>query len=263
MSSPTQPRLRLYALALRLYPAAFRARYADEMLDIARLEYARSSHPLRFAASLASDTLRAALREHLRAATPARPGYIAAFALFFSVLLLTVAVFSQQILRRAADRNPAFIAHLVSSPPMDDRSEPYRKKLVADELSNPKQEISSEGWLKSASPIVLIYDASGQPIAGNALLHGTLPRLPHGIFNTIRDRREFRVTWQPRVGIRVALTGDVLPSGGFVVAGQSLLLAESKVIRFHSILLWLWAFAMLACAFLALFARKRTRHPTT
>jgi hypothetical protein len=256
MSSPTQPRLRLYALALRLYPAAFRARYADEMLDIARLEYARSSHPLRFAASLASDTLRAALREHLRAATPARPGYIAAFALFFSFLLIAVSVFSQQILRRGADRQPTRLAETISRTSPQDPS-------VAAPLAAPKQEISSQRWLRSGSPIVLIYDPSGQPVAGNALLHGTLPRLPHGIFNTIRDRREFRVTWQPRVGIRVALTGDVLPSGGFVVAGQSLLLAESKVIRFHSILLWLWAFAMLACAFLALFARKRTRHPTT
>ena len=50
--------LRLYALALRLYPASFRARYADEMLNTARHEYARSSNPLRYTASLAADTLR-------------------------------------------------------------------------------------------------------------------------------------------------------------------------------------------------------------
>jgi hypothetical protein len=258
----TLPRLRLYTLALHLYPAAFRARYADEMLDTARHEYVRSPDPLRFTASLAADTLRGALREHLRAASPTRPAYVAAFALFFSVLLLSVAVCGQQILRRAADRNPAFLAHLVSSGPMDERSEPIRQKLVAEELSSPKQEISSQGWLKSASPIVLLYDPSGQPVAGNAVLHGTLPRLPHGIFNTIRDRREYRVTWQPNVGIRVALTGRPMPGGGFVVAGQSLILSESREIRFHSILLWIWAFAMLACCFLALFARKRTRTPT-
>jgi hypothetical protein len=251
MNSPTHPRLRLYALALHLYPSAFRARYADEMLQTARLEYARSSHPLRFAAALASDTLRSLLREHLRAATPARPVYVAAFALFFSFLLLAVAVFNQQILRRGADRQPARLAETISRTSPQDPS-------VAATLAAPKQEISSEGWLRSASPIVLIYDPSGQPVAGNALLHGTLPRLPHGIFNTIRDRREFRVTWQPRVGIRVALTGDVLPSGGFVVAGQSLILADSKVIRFHSILLWMWAFAMLACCAILIVTRTRT-----
>jgi hypothetical protein len=254
MNTPNQPRLRLYALALRLYPSAFRARYADEMLQTARLEYARSPHRLRFAAALAADTLLSALREHLRAATPASPGYVAAFALFFTFLLLGVSVVNQQILRRAADRQPAHLAETIARTTQEDPS-------VAATLAAPKQEISSEGWLKSAAPILLIYDPSGQPVAGNALLHGTLPRLPHGVFNTIRDRREFRVTWQPRVGIRVALTGNLLPSGGFVVAGQSLILSESKEIRFHSILLWMWAFAMLACAVLALFARKNTRRP--
>jgi len=251
MNSPAQPRLRLYALALHLYPSAFRTRYADEMLDIARHEYARSPNPLRFTAVLASDTLHALLREHLRAATPARPGYVAAFALFFSFLLIGVSVVNQQILRRGADRQPAHLAETIARTSPEDPS-------VAAALAAPKQEISSEGWLKSASPIVLIYDTSGQPVAGNALLHGTLPRLPHGIFNTIRDRREFRVTWQPHIGIRVALTGDVLPSGGFVVAGQSLILAESKEIRFHSLLLWIWAFAMLACGSILALSRRRS-----
>jgi hypothetical protein len=255
MNTQAQRRLRLYALALHLYPAAFRARYAHEMLDAARLEYAKSPHPLCFAASLSSDTLRSLLREHLRAAAPARPGYIVAFALFFTFLLIGVSVVNQQILRRGADRQPAVLAEKIT------RTSPQDPSIAAT-LAAPKQEISSPAWLRSSSPILLIYDASGQPVAGNALFHGTLPRLPHGVFNTIRDRREFRVTWQPRVGIRVALTGDVLPNGGFAVAGQSLILSESKEIRFHSILLWIWAFAMLACCFLALFARKRTRTPT-
>jgi hypothetical protein len=254
MNSPTLPNLSLYALALHLYPAAFRARYADEMLETARHEYVRSPDPLRFSASLASDTLRGALREHLRAATPASPGYVAAFALFFSFVLLAVAILSQQVLRRGVDRQPARLAETIA------RTSPQDTTL-ATTLAAPKQEISSPAWLKSSDPIVLIYDPSGQPVAGNAILHGTLPRLPHGIFNTIRDRREFRVTWQPRVGIRVALTGAVLPSGGFVVAGQSLSANDARYIRLHAIFLWIWAFAMLACLTIVLLTP--TRKPTT
>jgi hypothetical protein len=261
MNTPAQPRLRLYALALHLYPPAFRHRYADEMFETAALEYAKAPYRLRFAASLAVDTLRSLLREHLRAASPARPGYVAAFVLFLSFLLMTASVVNQQILRRNADRQPAFLAQLFSSPPLDQRSESARVKVVAGILANPKQEISSPAWLKSSDPIVLIYDASGQPVAGNAILHGTLPRLPHGIFNTIRDRREFRVTWQPHQNIRVALTGDVLPTGGFVVAGQSLIVSESKEIRFHSILLWMWASAMLACCMIVVRSRNSARKP--
>jgi hypothetical protein len=254
MKIPAPLFLKLYKLSLHLYPRAFRHRYAEQLIDAARLQQSDSTSDLALAASLAWDTLRSALREHLRAASPTRPGYVAAFALFFTFLLMAVSVVNQQILRRGADHRPAFIAEFISRRSPQDPS-------VAATLAAPKQEISSGSWLNSAVPIVLIYDASGQPLAGNAILHGTLPRLPHGIFNTIRDRREFRVTWQPRVGIRVALTGDVLPSGGFVVAGQSLIPVEAHYIGMLSILLWMWLFAMLACCALILFARKPTHNP--
>ena len=258
----TQPNLRLYALALRLYPAAFRARYADEMLETARLEYARSPNPLRFTASLAADTLRGVLREHLRAASPTRPGYVAAFALVFSFLLLTVSVVSQQFLRRRADALPRFIANLVSSPPMDGLSEPSRKKIVADDLSTPTQEITTPTWLNSTSVFTVVYDSSAHALTGNATLHGALPQPPIGIFNEIRDRGNDEVTWRPLPGVRVALSGRPMPNGGFVVTGQSLIPSEARTARFNRILRWIWLFAMLTCGLLALSARKQTRTPT-
>jgi hypothetical protein len=252
MNTPAQPRLRLYALALHLYPSAFRHRYADEMLETARLEYARSPHPVRFAASLASDTLRSILREHLRAATPTGPSYVAAFAIFFTFLLVGISVVNQQILRRSADRQPAHLAHL-------GRTTGYYPAL---NVPSPSREISSPDWLNSTTPFVAFYDPTGKIIVTTALYHGGPPQPPQGIFDTIRSRREFRVTWQPAWPIRVALVGDALPNGGFVLAGQSLIPTEARYIRFHALLLWMWAFAMLACCFLALFARKRTRTPT-
>jgi hypothetical protein len=53
-----------------------------------------------------------------------------------------------------------------------------------------------------------------------------------------------------------------MPDGGFVVTGQSLIPTESRYIRMHALLLWIWLFAMLACAFLALSSTKRSRTPT-
>ena len=266
MNTPTQPRLRLYALALHLYPSAFRARYADEMLSTARLEYARSSHPLRFTASLATDTLRSLLREHLRTAKPASPSYVAAFALFFSFLLIGMSVVSQQFLRHRADGMPRFIAGLYSTP-MDEKSEPYRKQLVAHDLTGPKHEISSPTFLNNDNPnsdqiFAILYDAAGHALTGNATLHGTLPQPPPGIFDVIRSRGEDKVTWQPQPGIRVALTGLPMPNGGFVLAGQSLIPSEARNALLDRILRWMWAFAILACCFLALFARRNTRSPT-
>jgi len=266
MNTPTQPRLRLYALALHLYPSAFRARYADEMLSTARLEYARSSHPLRFTASLATDTLRSLLREHLRTAKPASPSYVAAFALFFSFLLIGMSVVSQQFLRHRADGMPRFIAGLYSTP-MDEKSEPYRKQLVAHDLTGPKHEISSPTFLNNDNPnsdqiFAILYDAAGHALTGNATLHGALPQPPSGIFNEIRSGDIDEVTWRPEPGIRLALSGHPMPNGGFVVTGQSLAPSEARTARLNSILRWMWLFAMLACCFLALFARRNTRSPT-
>jgi hypothetical protein len=264
MNPPSQPRLRLYSLVLQLYPAAFRKRYADEMLETARLEYVKSPHPVRFAAALASDTLRSLVQEHLRAAKAASPGYVAAFALFFSMLLLAVAVITQQYLRRSADSQPTFVAKLVSSPMPDARSETVRAHIVA-QILNPqgRWEISSRHFLNRPLTFAILYDASGRALGGNGTLRGALPQPPHGIFNVIQQRGEYKVTWQPQPGIRVALTGRPMPNGGFVLAGQSLLPSEARTARFYSFLRWIWAFAMLACCSLALFARKHTRNLTT
>jgi len=262
----TQPTLRLYALALHLYPAAFRARYADEMLDTARLEYVRSPNPLRFAASLAADTLRGALREHLRAASPTRPGYVAAFALFFSFLVLTVSVVHQQILRRAADKQPSVVATIVSTPGLTAQFEANRLHIV-DGIMAPEHEleISSPKFLNRADhplTFAIFYDESAHAIGGNAVLHGAFPQPPIGIFNEIRSHGNDEVTWRPEPGIRLALSGRPMPNGGFVVTGQSLAPSEARTARLNRLLRWMWLFAMLACAFLALFSTKRSRTPT-
>ncbi len=76
----------------------------------------------------------------------------------------------------------------------------------------------------SLAPYIVIYDASGNPIAGNGILDGTLPNLPAGVFNYAANAGEDRFTWQPRSDIRQAVV--VVPagdsSGGFVMAGRSL-----------------------------------------
>ena len=252
MKLPTPLFLRVYTLSLHLYPRVFRQRYAEQLLDAARLQQAASTNDLPLAAALAADTLRSALREHARAATPATA--VATIALFFTFLLMGISIINQQILRRGADGEPAVLAAFV-------RFVSPQNPSVAATLAAPKQEISSEAWLNSTQPFLVLYDDSGQPIAGNATLHGALPRPPHGIFNTIRDRGEFRVTWQPRSGIRVALTGDVLPTGGFVIAGQSLILSEAREFRFHTALLWIWACSMLACFSILLLYRNRAPRP--
>jgi hypothetical protein len=99
-------------------------------------------------------------------------------------------------------------------------------------------------------------------LAAPATLHGALPQPPRGIFDVIRAHGEDKVTWQPQPGIRVALTGRPMLNGGLVLAGQSLIPSEAREYRFHTILLWMWAFSMLARGFIVLLSRSRARRPT-
>jgi hypothetical protein len=179
--------------------------------------------------------------------------------LFFLSFLLGICFSARfaQFLRRAADRNPSFLAQLLSFPQLDTSSESIRARLDTEILSGPKQEISSPIWLQSATPFVVLYDASGHALTGNATYHGTLPQPPHGIFNTIHQRSEFKVTWQPQLGIRVALTGRPMPNGRFVVTGQSLAPSEARTARLNRLLLWMELFATLACPALVLLTPTR------
>ena len=75
------------------------------------------------------------------------------------------------------------------------------------------------------APYVVIYDAAGEPIAGNGMLDGALPLLPAGVFDSVRATGgEDRFTWQPRPGVRSAVVVDEIggANGGFVMAGRSL-----------------------------------------
>jgi hypothetical protein len=82
-----------------------------------------------------------------------------------------------------------------------------------------KVEISS-----SLSPYLIVFDASGKVLAGNARLHGAVPAIPPGIFDSVRKAGEDRVTWQPEAGVRQAAVVVPVSSGpgGFVLAGRSM-----------------------------------------
>ena len=77
---------------------------------------------------------------------------------------------------------------------------------------------------QSLAPYLIIFDANGQPLASNALLHNQIPSIPSGIFDYTRKNGEDRVSWQPETGVRSAAV--IVPvsggKGGFVLAGRSL-----------------------------------------
>jgi hypothetical protein len=76
----------------------------------------------------------------------------------------------------------------------------------------------------SLAPYLIIFDANGNPIASSAQLDGQIPTIPQGVFDSVRQKGEDRITWQPQTGVRSAIvvTQFTGSTSGFVVAGRSL-----------------------------------------
>ncbi|MGE5073212.1 MAG: hypothetical protein ACM3MF_07275 [Anaerolineae bacterium] len=73
----------------------------------------------------------------------------------------------------------------------------------------------------SLAPFVVLYDASGKPVAGSGMLDGALPEYPTGALQASKQGGQNHVTWQPREGVRIA--SIVVPyQAGYVMAGRSL-----------------------------------------
>jgi hypothetical protein len=239
--------LNIYGAALWLYPPAFRVRYGEAMRDAVVCSHAESSGDLRFFAALAWDLVCSIVREHMRASAALTGGYVAAFAVFFSAILLVVSVGHQQVLRRGADRGPEM------------RADDARRGSEPALGPGGGMEISSEDWLNGTSAFAVVYDAEGRAIAGDATLNGRLPQPPPGVFAVIRERGVHKVTWQPRPGIRVALVGETLPQGGFVLAGQSLEGSETKTSRFDRFLVVIWMMMLVGLCVGGLLRRPATQ----
>lgn len=94
----------------------------------------------------------------------------------------------------------------------------------------------------SLAPYIIVFDANGKPIASSAQLNGQTPSIPSGIFDSVRQNGEDRVTWQPQPGVRSALVVTQFKggSGGFVAAGRSLREVEQREDNIMQIVILGW-----------------------
>lgn len=101
---------------------------------------------------------------------------------------------------------------------------------------------------ESLAPYLVVYDASGNPVAGNGILDGALPNLPSGVFSYVTTYGEDRFTWQPAPGIRQAVVvvpvAESSPNvfNGFTMAGRSLREVEIREenAQFETATVWLF-----------------------
>jgi len=131
---------------------------------------------------------------------------------------LLVAGAAQQNLRQNADD------------PQIQLAEDTAAKLAAGQSVQAVLPTDKVNIAKSLAPYIIIFDANGQPIAASAQLDGQMPTIPSGVFNSVRQSGTDKFTWQPRDGVRSAVTVTQFKeaSSGFVLAGRSLREVERR-----------------------------------
>ena len=104
---------------------------------------------------------------------------------------------------------------------------------------------------RGLAPYLIIFDERGRPVASDAVLAGSTPVPPSGVFEAVRAGGEDRITWQPASGVRSAI---VVTSyrGGFVLAGRSLRLVEQRESDVEAIVAIIWLATLAAVALASL-----------
>ena len=109
---------------------------------------------------------------------------------------------------------------------------------------------------RSLAPFLIVYDDAGRPTASSAELDGQTPSIPEGVFASVRQSGEDRISWQPRPGVRSATViirfGGSRP--GFVLAGRSLREVEKREAQLTQMVAGAWIVALAGSLVLSLLA---------
>ena len=83
---------------------------------------------------------------------------------------------------------------------------------------------------KSLALYVIVFDSSGKSLASSAQLNGQSPTIPAGVFDSVRQNGEDKITWQPQPGVRSAIVVTQFKGAGsgFVLVGRSLREVEKR-----------------------------------
>jgi hypothetical protein len=215
---------RIYAQALRLYPAHFRAAHGASMRQTFCDALRDRSLSRRTLISLVlRDLVTSLAKEHLAMLryTFLRPALLfnaVVLAAISTVLALALYTIPQQVLRQGANDPQIQLAGDLAA---------RLEQGIAPAEAVPA---GSVDIARSLSPFVIAYDDQGRPLASQAQLDGKTPTPPNGVFNHVRQHSEERVSWQPRHGVRIAAVVQRVngPHPGFVLAGRNMREVEAR-----------------------------------
>jgi hypothetical protein len=230
------PLERVYAFALRLYPAGFRAEYGDAMrrcLRDALLDTSLTRRTIAF--EFTRDLIVSLFQEYLAMTyqairTPAIVFNALVLAGISTILALALYAIPQQVLRQGLNDPQIEMATNLTAI--------LDKYGVTNGLQQKALLASGQGanvdMARSLSPFLIVYNDAGQPVGSTAQLDGKTPVPPEGIFNFVRQHGEERVSWQPVLGnahgVRIAAVIERVNGAqpGFVLAGRNMREVEAR-----------------------------------
>ena len=152
---------------------------------------------------------------------------------------------------------------LSANNPQIQMAEDIAVKLAHDEPVNSVVSSTMVNIAESLSPFVMVFDVEGHVLVSQAMLDGTIPMPPQGVFSFVGTKGEDRVTWQPRLGVRMAAVVVKVggANSGYILVGRSLREVEALEDHIFRIVLIGWIvieFVVLVYVFLPLKRRFNT-----
>ena len=219
----------LYAQALRCYPPEFRASYAKAMEQSFRDALRDDEMPRGLLVRIVlRDLVVSLVKEHMTMLRDSltRP------ALVFNALVLA------GIATGVALALYAIPQHVLRSGLNDPQIQMAGDLAARLEQGAAPDEVVSRGvrvdMARSLAPFVIVYDEQGHPLASQGVLNGSVPAPPSGVFDSVRQRGEERLSWQPvrgRNGIRIAAVVKRVNGAHpvFVLAGRNMREVEARI----------------------------------
>jgi cytoskeletal protein RodZ len=152
----------------------------------------------------------------------------------------------------------------------------YPQSQIAEDVTSATAGLSSESdggthlvdISTSLAPFLTTFDVNGNVVQSNAVLNGSTPVPPHGVFGYAQAQAngEDRFTWQPQTGVRVAAVlvwhaGNGAPRGTaggsfFALSGRSLRDVEIMEGRLADDTFFVWLVALIVTFILSIFMAK-------
>lgn len=83
----------------------------------------------------------------------------------------------------------------------------------------------------SLSPFVVMFSATGTPLGASVALEGKLPTISQGILEHANGKTDYRFTWQPKSGLRIAAVVRKFDGkeSAYILVGRSLREVQNRI----------------------------------